>query len=126
MDATSRHRIRFRLGAGSATKLASGDLAEIVPGQPPRLVGRDRPKPARHPPFVGSSSTAVTAVGAEPAVAGTDRGPARQIERIFRYTHILARAFRNEMIGNGRGEEVEELIRSARALLAELQNAPSD
>ena len=54
---------------------------------------------------------------------GSDGGLARQIERIFRYTHILATAVRNEMIGNGRGEELEELIRSPRALPAELQMA---
>ncbi|MDE0658015.1 MAG: hypothetical protein OXI79_00030 [Gammaproteobacteria bacterium] len=68
----------------------------------------------------------LAAVGTGPAVAGSDRGLARQVERIFRYTHILATALRNEMIGNGRGEELEELVRSARALLAELQDGPSD
>ncbi|MCY3597764.1 MAG: hypothetical protein OXG71_10080 [Rhodospirillales bacterium] len=71
-------------------------------------------------------TAAIAAVGAGPAVAGADDWQARQVGRIFRYTHILATALRNEMIGNGRGEELEELVRSARALHDELRDGPSD
>lgn len=71
-------------------------------------------------------TAAIAAVGAGPAVAGADDRLARQVGRIFRYTHILATALRNEMIGNGRGEELEELVRSARALHDELGDGPSD
>ena len=69
-------------------------------------------------------TAAIAAVGAGPAVAGADDRLARQVDRIFRYTHILATALRNEMIGNGRGDELEELVRSARALHDELQDGP--
>ena len=71
-------------------------------------------------------TAAIAAVGAGPAVAGSDDRLARQVGRIFRYTHILATALRIEMIGNGRGEELEELVRSARALHDELGDGRSD
>ena len=36
------------------------------------------------------------------------------IERTFRYTYMLATKMRDEMIGSGRDEEIEQLIKSAR------------
>ena len=71
-------------------------------------------------------TVAIAAVGTGPAVAGSDCTLARQVERIFRYTHVLATALRNEMTGAGRGEELEELIRSARDVQAELRDSPPD
>ena len=38
------------------------------------------------------------------------------IERIFRSTHILVTLKRDELIREGRGEELDELIKSTRAL----------
>ena len=38
------------------------------------------------------------------------------IERIFRSTHILVTLKRDEMIGEGRGKELDELVQSTRAL----------
>lgn len=71
-------------------------------------------------------TAAIAAVGTGPAVAGSDGRLAREVERIFRYTHILATALRNEMVANGRGEELEELIRAARELQDELRDASPD
>ena len=71
-------------------------------------------------------AAAIAAVGAGPAVAGSGDGLAREVGRIFRYTHILATALRNEMVANGRGGELEELIRSARDLQDELRDGPPD
>ncbi|MDE2717678.1 MAG: hypothetical protein OXI33_11790 [Chloroflexota bacterium] len=46
---------------------------------------------------------------------------APQVELVFRYTHILATALRDEMIQNGRGDHLETLIQSARKLQDELR-----
>lgn len=71
-------------------------------------------------------TVAIAAVGMGSAVTGSDSGLARQVERIFRYTHVLASALRNEMIANGRGEELEDLIRSTRDPQAGLRDGPAD
>ena len=68
----------------------------------------------------------LAAVGVDsPAVA-----PARPlvllIEQTFRYVYILATAMRARMLEEGRAEELEELIRSARNLQRELQKRPTD
>ena len=42
------------------------------------------------------------------------------IERTFRYSYIMATNLREEMIGAGRGEELEELIETARRLQQDL------
>ena len=49
-----------------------------------------------------------------------------QIERIFRYVHVLATATRNEMIRGGRGEELDERVREAHELQAELKKERPD
>ncbi|MCY4429859.1 MAG: hypothetical protein OXC11_05620 [Rhodospirillales bacterium] len=71
-------------------------------------------------------TAAIAAVGTGPALADSGGTLARQVERIFRYTHILATALRNEMIANGRGAEFEELVRLAREVQAGLRDGPSD
>ena len=40
---------------------------------------------------------------------------------MFRYVHILATEMRGRMLAEGRDEELEELIRSARALQDDLR-----
>ena len=50
-----------------------------------------------------------------------ERGPSG-VEELRR----TAAALRNEMIANGRGEELEGLVRSARELQSELEDGPSD
>lgn len=69
-------------------------------------------------------ATVLAALGEEPAVTDSGGRLARQIEQMFRYTHIIATALRDEMLKNGRGDELEELIRSARALQDELNKPP--
>ena len=49
-------------------------------------------------------------------------GLAPLIERTFRYAWVLATLRRDEMAADGRGEEMERLVESARALQQELQN----
>ena len=71
-------------------------------------------------------AAAIAAVGDRPALDGSDGQLTVQIERIFRYVHILATAMRNEMLKNGRGEELEELVRSARELQGELKTGRPD
>ena len=70
-------------------------------------------------------ATVLTALGEEPALEDSGGRLAPQVEQMFRYTHILATALRNEMLKNGRGDEMEELIRSARELQSELSNPPA-
>ena len=70
-------------------------------------------------------ATVLTALGEEPALADSGGRLAPQVEQMFRYTHILATALRNEMLKNGRGDELEELIRSARELQSELSRPPA-
>ncbi|MCY4057759.1 MAG: hypothetical protein OXG44_07140, partial [Gammaproteobacteria bacterium] len=69
-------------------------------------------------------ATVLTALGEEPAVTDSGGRLARQIEQMFRYTHIIATALRDEMLKKGRGDELEELIRSARELQDELSKPP--
>ena len=71
-------------------------------------------------------ATVLAALGEEPAPTGFGCQFAPQIERMFRYTHILATAMRNEMLKNGRGDELEELVRSARELQGKLSNGSTD
>ena len=59
-------------------------------------------------------------------LTGSDAPLAAQIERIFRYTHILATEMRGRMLMDGRDEELEELIRSARELQGELREGSVD
>lgn len=69
-------------------------------------------------------ATVLTALGEEPALTDSDGRLARQIEQILRYTHIIATALRDDMLKSGRGDELEELIRSARELQGELNKPP--
>ena len=46
------------------------------------------------------------------------------IERMFRYTYIMATEMREEMIEAGRGEELEKLIETARRLQEDLVGKP--
>lgn len=66
-------------------------------------------------------SATIAAVGDRPALGGSRDELTAQIEQIFRYVHIIATAMRNDMLKSGRGEELEELVRSARALQGELK-----
>ena len=66
-------------------------------------------------------SAAIAAVGDRPALGDSNGELTAQIDLIFRYVHIIATAMRNEMLKNGRGEELEELVRSARELQGELK-----
>ena len=45
---------------------------------------------------------------------------------MFRYTWMLATLKRNELIGEGRGEEIEKLVQEARALQESLLHSPSE
>ena len=69
-------------------------------------------------------ATVLTAIGAEPAPPHARSRLVPQIERIFRYTHILVTALRDEMRENGRSEQLEALVRSARDLQDELNQGP--
>ena len=71
-------------------------------------------------------TAAIAAVGDRPALADSDGHLIAQVEQIFRYVHVLATAKRNEMLKNGRDEELEELIRSAQALQGELKKRRPD
>ena len=71
-------------------------------------------------------AAAIAAVGDRPALGDSDGQVIAQIERIFRYVHVLATAMRNEMIKDGRGEELEELVRSARELQDGLKKGRPD
>ena len=64
-------------------------------------------------------ATVLAALGEEPALTDSGGRLAPQIEQKFRYVHIIATALRDEMLKNGRGDELEELIRSARELQGE-------
>jgi len=68
----------------------------------------------------------LAAIGEEPSVTDSGGRLAPQIELIFRYTHILATALRDEMIQNGRGDHLETLIQSARKLQEELRKGSSE
>ena len=49
---------------------------------------------------------------------------AELIERIFRSTHILVTLKRDELIRDGRGEELDELVKSAREFQESLLAKP--
>ena len=69
-------------------------------------------------------ATVLTALGVESAPPHARSRLVPQIDRIFRYTHILVTALRDEMRANGRGEELEALVRAARDLQDELNRGP--
>ncbi len=71
-------------------------------------------------------TAAIAATGDRPALADSDGYLIEQVDQIFRYVHILATAKRSEMLEDGRGEELEELIRGARELQAELNKRHQD
>ena len=71
-------------------------------------------------------TAAIAAVGDRPALADSDGYLIEQVDQIFRYVYILATAKRGEMLQDGRGEELEALIRSARELQAELKEGRQD
>lgn len=71
-------------------------------------------------------AAAIATVGEGAAVSGSDGQVVAQIERIFRYVHVLATAVRNERLKDGRGEELEKLVREARELLDELKKGRPD
>ena len=71
-------------------------------------------------------TAAIAATGDRPAVADSDGYLMAQVDQIFRYVHILATAKRSEMFEDGRGEELEALIRSAQALQGELRKRHQD
>ena len=71
-------------------------------------------------------AAAIAAVGDRPALGDSDGHLAAQVDRIFRYVHVLATAMRYEMLKNGRSEELDELVREARELQAELKKGPPE
>ena len=71
-------------------------------------------------------AAAIAAVGDRPALAASDGPLVAQVDQIFRYVHIMATAKRSEMLTDGRGEELEALIRSAHALQADLKKGRQD
>ena len=48
------------------------------------------------------------------------------VERIFRYCYVMATKLRDDMHGTGRGEEMADLVRTARKLQDELTGGASD
>lgn len=66
----------------------------------------------------------LAAVGEPSTTADPGRTLAPLIEQTFRYVHILATAERDRMLEEGRAEDLETLIRSARELQRELQKSP--
>ena len=66
-------------------------------------------------------TAAIAAVADGPAPAGSGDETNAQFDQMFRYVYILATALRNEMLRDGRGEEMEELIRAAGELQDELK-----
>ena len=71
-------------------------------------------------------AAAIAAVGDRPALGDSDGHLTAQVDRIFRYVHVLATAMRNEMLKNGRSEELDELVREARELQTELKKGPPE
>ncbi|MCY3856581.1 MAG: hypothetical protein OXF78_09830, partial [Rhodospirillales bacterium] len=66
---------------------------------------------------MGTGAIAASAKG--PALTGSGAQLVAQIKQIFRYTYILATEIRGRMLAGGHDEEMEALLRSARALLGE-------
>ena len=58
-----------------------------------------------------------------PATGGAADRLAPLIERAFRYSYMLATRMRDDMVAEGRDDEVEALVRAARALQDELTGA---
>ena len=71
-------------------------------------------------------AAAIAAAAEGPASTGSGSHLVAQIDQIFRYMHILATELRNRMLAEGRNEEMEELIRSARRLQDDLRQRPLD
>lgn len=71
------------------------------------------------PEFVRFAALAAIEDGAR----GPAGGLAPLIERTFRATYMLAGRMRDEMLGAGRGQELDALIRAARELQDELTGA---
>lgn len=69
-------------------------------------------------------ATVLTALGAEPAPPDARSRLVPQIERIFRFTYVLATALRDEMREDGRGEQLDALVRSAHELQDKLNRRP--
>ena len=74
--------------------------------------------------LVRAAAIAATADG--PALTGSSDQLVAQIERSFRYTHILTTEMRGRMLTEGRDAEMEELIRSARDLQGKLRKRSAD
>ena len=66
------------------------------------------------------------ALDAGPGAAGAADRLAPLIERTFRYSYMLATRMRDDMLAEGRDDEVEALVRAARALQDELTGASGD
>ena len=107
-DSRKPHGIRFSDSEWEAVKSAAGShkipVAEFV---------RDRTLEIAR----GHGS-------ADPTAIPADLAPL--IERTFRYTWMLATHKRDELNQAGRGEEMEKLVKEARALQDSLLRSPSD
>ena len=66
------------------------------------------------------------AMEAGPAATGAAHRLAPLIERTFRYSYMVATKMREDMSAAGRDEEMEALVRTARALQDELTGASGD
>ena len=66
------------------------------------------------------------AVDAGPAATGAADRLAPLIERTFRYSYMMATKMRDDMAAAGRSDEMEALVRTARALQDELTGASGD
>ena len=66
------------------------------------------------------------AVEAGPATPGAADRLAPLIERTFRYSYMIATKMRDDMAAEGRDEEMEALVRTARALQDELTGDAGD
>ncbi len=60
------------------------------------------------------------AMEAPPAAPGAVERLAPLIERTFRYSYMVATKMRDDMLAEGRDEEMEALVKTARALQDEL------
>ena len=73
--------------------------------------------------FVRAALRAATEDG--PAATGAAERLAPLIERTFRYSYMVATRMRDDMMAEGRDEELEALVRTARALQDELTRETS-
>ncbi len=60
------------------------------------------------------------------AASGAADRLAPLVERTFRYSYMVATKMRDDMLAQGRDEEIEALVRAARALQDELTGASGD